>query len=83
MLLVAGQAVEAFRHDDVDLAPAQSCEQRLVARAEDRVAADHAVRLDPDQDPALLHAGLAITDLILDGSWALQIGRVPRVDGDS
>nr|WP_245826634.1 hypothetical protein [Oceanibacterium hippocampi] len=81
MLLVAGEAVEALGHHDLEGAVPRVLLERLVARAEGRGAAHASVAIDAGEAPAAaLDQALAEPHLVLDRGLALQVARIARVD---
>jgi hypothetical protein len=71
-LLVARQAVEAFRDDDVELLLARIRQKSLIACPQVRRAAGAVVGVNPVKPPALrFDAAAADAHLILDGGVAL------------
>jgi hypothetical protein len=75
MLLVAGDAVEAFRQHDVDAAGADGVQKGLQARPKEGGAGDGGIAEDLRDWPALaLGAGAAGPNLILNGFHPPQVG---------
>jgi hypothetical protein len=78
---VAGHPVESLGDHHVEGPAAGTEQQLLVARAEDRRAADRGVLVDLDELPPLsLDRRAAEPDLVLDRGRALELGAVAGIN---
>jgi hypothetical protein len=83
VFLVAAEAIERFRHDDVDLLLERLAHHRLEARPHYGRARDRVVRELGGDVPSLTLCKLAAdAELVSDRRVALVLGRVSGVDGD-
>src|SRR4029077_2663071 len=81
VLLVAREAVEGLRDDDVELARSRVLEQLLIARAQADRSADSVIGVARDKGPTfLVDPGSAGSDLILDRHVVLERGTVAGVN---
>ncbi len=83
ILLVAAEAIERFRHDDVDLLLERLAHHRLEAGPHDRRARDRMIGVLGGDVPTLALRKLAAdAELVTDRCVPLVLRRVPGVDGD-
>jgi hypothetical protein len=83
VFLVPAEAIERFRHDDVDLLLERLAHHRLEARAHDRRARDGMIGVLGADVPTLALRKLAAdAELVGDRRVALVLGRVPSVYRD-
>ena len=81
ILLVSGEAIERLGNHDVEGRLPSPFQHRLISRAKRRCAAHRRVPVDLDKRPAFARdLFFAETDLVVDRSRALLVGRVPGVD---
>src|SRR3974390_1595050 len=80
VFLIAGEAVERFRDDDIEPRLAGPFEQRLISRPKRRRAAHRRVAVNLDHCPALARDPLlAEPNLVVDRGRALLVGRITGV----